>query len=341
MSNRSGVGVVGAGGANIATSAHLPAMELVPEVELVALCDMNEDGVREYAGRFGAEAYTDYSSMLERDDVHMVHVCTPDQFHAAHTIQAAEAGKHVLCQKPMALSMDEANAMREAVTRAGVKFQCCQNMRWMPRSLRLKQLIDGGAIGDPVYGKYSTKGRFYSYPENSFYRKEESGGQFVHNGMHIVDLLSWLINALPSQVYGMTRQHYPTDDRLETDNYIMSHIRFDSGALGAVEKNLMMLDPPGFPPQEEFVIIGTKGMLSAGDSDNVGGELFSDGAVSFTRGSSQGSVEAFAKMIQDFANCIIDDRPPSIPIDHSARVLEACLATLESAAAGQPKELVA
>jgi len=141
-------------------------------------------------------------------------------------------------------------------------------------------------------------------------------------------------------VYGMTRQHYPTDDRLETDNYVMSHIRFDTGALGAVEQNQMMLEPPGFPPQEEFVIIGTKGTISAGESDNVGGELFSDGGVSFTRGSPQGSVEAFAKMIQDFAKCIIDDRPPTIPIDHSVRVLEACLATLESADAGQPKDLV-
>ena len=337
MPNRIGVGVVGAGGTNIATSAHLPAMELVPEVEVIALCDVNEDGVREYAERFGTDAYTDYAAMLEREDIDMVQVCTPDQLHAEHTIQAAEAGKHVLCQKPMALSMDEAHAMRNAVARAGVKFQCCQNMRWMPRSLRLKQLIDGGAIGDPVYGRYSTKGRFFPYPEDSFYRKKGSGGQFVHNGMHIVDLLSWLMNALPSQVYGMTTQHYPTDDRLDTDNYTTSQMRFDNGALGAVEQNLMMLDPPGFPPQEELVIIGTGGTISAGDSDNVGGELFSDGALSFTRGSTQGSAGAFAQMIQDFANCITDDRTPTIPIEHSIRVLEACLATLESADTGQPK----
>jgi len=339
MTNKIGVGVVGAGGPNVATSSHLPAMASLAEVELVAICDVNEGGVREYAQKYGVEAYTDYAKMLERDDIQMVQVCTPDQFHAEHTILAAEAGKHVLCQKPMALSMDEARAMGDAITRNGVKFQCCQNMRWMPRSQRLKQLVDSGAVGDPVYVRHSTKGRFFSYPETSFYRKRGSGGQFVHNGMHTVDLVSWLMRALPTQAYGMTTRHYPTDDKLETGNYIMSHLQFDNGALGAVELNLMMLDPAGFPPQEEFTIVGSKGTISAGDSDHVGGELFSGGAYTFTRGSAQGSVESFAAMIQDFAQCIIEDRPPTISLEHSTRVLEACLATLESANTGQPKEL--
>ena len=332
--------IVGAGAPNIATANHIPATLAVPELELIALCDVSE-GVTEYAARYGVDAYTDYKALLERDDLDMVQLCTPDFLHATQAIQATQAGKHVLIEKPMAISYAEARAVRRAVDQAGIKAEVVQNKRWEPRSLCMKALINGGAIGTPVYAFYSSKGRFYPYPREHYCRHAAYGGQFVHNGVHYVDLLSFLIDSLPEAVFGRTTSYYPGDDRMETDNYTVSQIRFESGALGVVELNQLLLEPPGFPPTEAFFVIGTKGILHAGHADRSPFVTFIDGHVGYGPPAMRDSPaqDPFALLLRDFALAILEDRQPSIPISESTRILDACLVTLDSARLGHPLRL--
>ena len=335
-----GLAIIGAGRPNIATQNHLPALAHVPQARLVALHDVDEAGVREYAAQYGAEAYTDLDAMLAREDVEAVIIASPDQFHAAHAIQVARAGKHILCQKPLALSLEEARTMREAVLAAGVLFSAVQSLRYEVAARKAKELILAGEIGQPVYAAYSVKGRFYSYPEGSFYRKAESGGQFLHNGPHYVDLLSWLMDSLPCRVYGQSLAHYPTDDRLETDNYTLCALDFESGGFGRIEQNLTMLDPPGFPQRDETRIIGTHGTIAWGTGVSACVEVFAGGVTQNLQPVGVPPQEGpFVLLTSDFVLAALGEQPPAISMDWSFRVLEACLGTLESCRTGEPVTL--
>jgi UDP-N-acetyl-2-amino-2-deoxyglucuronate dehydrogenase len=335
-----GIVIIGAGSENIATSQHLPALRHIPEARLVALHDVNADGVRHFASMYEAEAYTDLDAMLARDDVDVVVVASPDQFHCEHTIQAAQAGKHILCQKPLALSLDEARAMMAAVRVAGVRFCAAQSLRYEAASRQARALIEQGEIGQPIYAAFSLKGRFYSYPPDSPYRKAGSGGQFLHNGMHYVDLVSYLLDDLPVRVFGMSRAHYPTADRLATDNYTVCLLDFAGGGIGRVEQNLTMLDPPGFPQRQETRVMGTAGNLVFGTGREPALEVFDANGFQVAQPQVVPPAEQpFALLQREFLQAIIEGREMPVPMEWSFRVLEACLGTLESCAKGEPVEL--
>ncbi len=328
---RLGVAVIGAGGANIATSCHLPAMRDVPEVEVRVLCDLNAEGVRHMAEGYGCAWTTSYEEVLARADVEMVQVCTPDPFHCEQTILAARAGKHVLCQKPIACSLDDLQRMRAAVREAGIQFQAAQNTRWTARNLRLKEIIAGGAIGDVAQVTIQAKGRFYSYPEGSLYRRPDGPHQFLHNGVHLVDLASWLADSLPVEVYAQSTRHYPTEDQLGCDNFTSASLRFASGALGLIEQNQLMVEPAGYPPRERVLVVGTHGNLVAGDREGCTLETFGGGRTTFEAPSNTDTVASFARMIGDFARHILAGQPPAIPIEHSMATLATCLLAIQSA----------
>jgi len=203
-----GVAVIGAGRPNIATSCHLPAMQDLPEVDVRLLCDLDEAGVRQIARQYGTKWTTRYEDVLADDRVDMVQICTPDPLHCEQTVLAVEAGKHVLCQKPLACSLAELDTICRTVDGSGVCVQAVQNSRWTDRHLRLKQLIDAGEIGDVVQVTVTTKGRFFSYPAHSVYRRPDGPPQFLHNGVHLVDLASWLADSLPTSVYAQSARHY-------------------------------------------------------------------------------------------------------------------------------------
>ena len=326
MTRTLGVAVIGAGGENIATSCHLPALRQVPAMELVALHDVNAAGVLPYAAEYAVAAYTDLEAMLARDDVAVVQVCSPDPFHAEQTIAALEAGKHVLCQKPMALTLDDAHRMIAAAEAAGRKLSVCHNMRWLPRYRKLKDLVAGGRIGDPVHGSFSLQGRHFPYPPDSFYRTAESGGQFVHNGPHYVDLLCWLLGDPPTRVFARTARHFPTADRLATDNYVSALIRTEKGAIAWVEMNLMMPDSPASAPEQSLLLVGTEGTLRW---SSQAGAIESFGPAGSRRvdiADAASPIDSFAALMTDFAAAILDDREPAVTPRWSARILEICLA---------------
>ncbi|MEA2530358.1 MAG: hypothetical protein QOG89_2002, partial [Thermomicrobiales bacterium] len=142
------VGVIGAG--TIALSAHLPAIaRLKGRVELVAIADVRAEVAEQAAARYGAEAaYGDYRQLLDRTDIDLVDICTPEFLHAEQTIAAAAAGKHVLCEKPMAATVAEADAMLDACRRAGVRLMIAHSRRFTPRYQRIRTAIDRGDVGE-------------------------------------------------------------------------------------------------------------------------------------------------------------------------------------------------
>jgi len=337
---RIGVAVIGAGGENIATGCHLPALKHVPEMELRLLHDVNEEGVRRTAQTYGVDWTTNFEDVLTRDDIDLVQICSPDPFHASQSVAALDAGKHVLCQKPLALSVEELESMSVAAVRSEGQFQGCQHRRYEAWARASHAAIQRGDIGEPVYGRFQVKGRFYPYPQDSFYRTAESGGQFVHNGMHYVDVLCYLMDTLPVEVFARSARHYPTADRLESDNYLSCMTKMENGAQAWIELNLMMVDPPLTPAEERVIIIGTQGTLRLGNEDNPNFEAFTPGGSVRTRVNPLIHVaNPFVLQFREFAHTILTGRPNAIPFHFSARVMETCLAAVESAGTGEPVKL--
>jgi len=132
-----GCGNIGAGG-------HLPAYAHIPEAELVAVCDAVEELAHAAAERSGATVYTDYRRLLEQEDIEMVDICLPTYLHAQAVIAAMEAGKHVLCEKPMAHTLEAADAMIEAAQTNGVKLMIGQVRRFDHRYTSIKEQLDAG-----------------------------------------------------------------------------------------------------------------------------------------------------------------------------------------------------
>ena len=150
---RVNVGIIGAG---FIGHLHAEAFTHVPNAEVVAIASPSPERGRALADQFGIpHHFTDYREMLQRDDLDMVTIGVPNDLHAQVCIDAARAGKHVVCEKPLCLTLEEADAVIAAGREAGVKMMYAEELLFAPKYVRAKQLVDEGALGDVVIVKQS------------------------------------------------------------------------------------------------------------------------------------------------------------------------------------------
>jgi predicted dehydrogenase len=199
------IGLIGAGGIS---EAHLAAIKEEPRAQALAISEVNEETARMRADRHGIpHVYTDYREMLKRDDLDAVILCIPNFLHASVAIEALASGKHVLCEKPMALNADQAMTMVDAAKRAGKVLMVGQNNRFRGESMLLKRLVDQGKLG-PVYHVKTGWIRRNGIPGwGSWFTSMEKagGGPLIDIGVHVLDLALWLIGyPRPVTVFGQT-----------------------------------------------------------------------------------------------------------------------------------------
>ncbi|GIO37367.1 oxidoreductase [Paenibacillus antibioticophila] len=203
------IGIVGCGG--IANGKHLPSLKKLDNVEIVAFCDIvverAEKAAREY-GAEGAQVYSDYRELLKDQSLDIVHVLTPNDFHAEVTIAALEADKHVMCEKPMAKTAADARRMVEAAKRTGKKLTIGYNNRFRPDSLHLKKLVEEGQLGDIYFAKAHAIRR-RAVPTWGVFLDEEKqgGGPLIDIGTHALDLTLWMMNNYKPKVVLGTKYH--------------------------------------------------------------------------------------------------------------------------------------
>ena len=219
MGRKVRIGIIGCGG--IANGKHMPALKKIEEAEMVAFCDIIEERAVKAAKEFGVEGakvYTDYRKLLEDESIESVHVCTPNRSHSFITIDALEAGKHVMCEKPMAKTYAEAKKMYETAQRTGKKLTIGYQQRWRPDSLYLKEACDNGDLGDIYYGRAIALRRRAVPTWGVFLNEyEQGGGPLIDIGTHALDLTLWMMNNYkPKYVVG-TVYHKLNNDR-ETGN---------------------------------------------------------------------------------------------------------------------------
>ena len=154
------IGIIGCGG--IANGKHMPALKKLANVEMVAFCDIIEEKAVKAAREFGvpgAKVFTDYKELLKEQDIDVVHVLTPNKQHSFITVDALEAGKHVMCEKPMAINSAEAKKMIDAAKRTGKKLTIGYQNRFRPECLYLKKVCESPGTSCGLRGRQDSSGK--------------------------------------------------------------------------------------------------------------------------------------------------------------------------------------
>ena len=245
MSKTVRIGIIGAGG--IAREAHLPGYIAQKErgVEVVAVCDVVPGKAAAFATKFDIpRSYESYGEMLDKEDLDAVSVCTPNIAHKKATVAALGAGLHVLCEKPIAMNLDEGREMVEAAHKAGKVLQIGLQKRFEPESQTIKRFVEAGDFGDVYYGE-ATYLRRRGIPNWGVFtqKKLQGGGALIDIGVHALDLTMWLMgNPKPVAVMGATYDMFgkrkgvvspwgPWDpDKFDVDDMGVAMVRFENGA---------------------------------------------------------------------------------------------------------------
>ncbi|KRG13201.1 Gfo/Idh/MocA family protein [Lederbergia galactosidilytica] len=204
------IGIIGCGG--IANQKHLPSLvKLGDTVDLVAFCDVLTERAKKAASQYGSDeatVYTDYKQLLEDTSIDAVHVCTPNISHAEITIAALEAGKHVMCEKPMAINSKEAKEMIDTAKRTGKKLTIGYQNRFRKDSLALHKACEAEDLGEVYFAKAHAIRRRGVPTWGVFMDKEkQGGGPLIDIGTHALDLTLWMMNNYkPKLVVGSTYQ---------------------------------------------------------------------------------------------------------------------------------------
>ena len=237
---------------------------------LVAMAGRNEESVLDTASRFGYEGYyTDWHELVQDDRIDIVDTCTPDDLHAGTSIAAAEAGKHILCEKPLAMTVADARAMRDAAEKAGVKHMLCHNYRFLPAVRLAYDLIREGALGTI----YQFRGIYLQeighdpeeVIENVWYAGGTKSGVLLGIGCHIIDMARFLVGEITS-VSGLTKTYnrsrkYESGaaEEVTVDETNMAIVEFENGAVGTLESAGVST---GRRNQHTWEVNGSKGSIA-------------------------------------------------------------------------------
>jgi predicted dehydrogenase len=286
------------------------------------VADKDEERAKRMAKKYAAEAwYTDYHDLLKRPDLQAVSICTPPHTHAEIAVNAAESKKHIICEKPMALKLGDAEAMIEAAERNNVVLMVSFPFRFDPSFQQLHKLIQRGVIGKPfmVHAVFGNRGpRSYS----DFYWDTEKGGGVIQDiGVHHVDLLRWLMGEI-SDVTSITWKS--RSDLSVEDNAILS-LTFEKGALGTLSLSWTY---PSVTCRVE--VIGERGVILAGLSSDL--KLYSaEGKIGKELGVLTILVKGekfYFEMLKHFMVCVRKKQKPLVDGFDGKKALEIILRSL-------------
>lgn len=214
---------------------HVEAYAQLPESTLVAVCDQNPERLRAVADQYHVDTYTDVSDLLRDDRVEVVSVATPHPAHAAITIAALEAGRHVIVEKPISVELREADAMIACARRHGRTLATIFQRRFWPAALRLHQAIADGKLGRPVSGECELSWwRTEQYYTRDPWRGRwdtEGGGVLVNQGIHALDMFQWCLGEPETLWARWANLSHPY---IEVEDNVAAAVAFRNGALGVI-----------------------------------------------------------------------------------------------------------
>ena len=334
-------GVIGCGA--IAQRRHLPECAANPASKLVALADPVAERVEELAKKYGAKAFLNYKDMLASADIDAVVVAGPNATHASMSIEALEAGKHVLCEKPMATTREDAKAMMTAAQKAKKYLMIGLNQRLMPPHVRAKELLKSGRLGKVLAFRTAFKhpgpeGWSVDAGKSWFFKKGQAFmGVTGDLGVHKADLLRWLLGEEFTEVGGFisTLDKRDAEGKLiDLDDNAYLTLKTSGGIIGS-----MILSWTNYGTEENYTILYCqKGVLSLGTDPTYGviadyrngeREMHKVGEMSTNiKQVPSGIIDRFTKSIQD-------KTPPDIDGMEGYRALDVILTAIEAGKSGK------
>lgn len=312
---------------------HRDAIAATQGARLAAVCRGRADAALQAsaAAEYGVPCEPALEALLARTDVDAVCICTPSGQHATQAIAAMQAGKHVLVEKPMALSVADAEAMIATAAAHGVRLGVALQRRADPTFQRVRAAIARGDLGNLVLGKISVPYlRTQAYYNSADWRGTwalDGGGVLMNQGIHLLDLLVWFMgDVVAAQTQFATLGH-----DIEVEDCLAANLRFVNGALGSLVATTCAA--PGFPHRVE--VYGTRGGVQIEGEQVVrwDGDLAppdgvtSSGAASAGAGASPGGIGSVGhqRLIADFVAAIHQQREPLVSGDEGLRSLRAAL----------------
>lgn len=315
----------------------------LPGAALSAVADIVDTRADHFAHEYGADAYYNYEKMLERDDLDVITICTPSGLHAEMGIKAAQAGKHVLVEKPIALSLEDANALIKAADDAGVLLGVVLQNRYNPPMQKTCEAVQAGLLGRLLLGNATVRWfRPQEYYEDHWHGTlAMDGGALMNQSIHHIDALQWLIGDVESVfAYTATLAH-----RMEAEDTGVAVLKFKNGALGTVEGSTVT-----YPQNLEgsIAIFGEHGSVKVGGTAlnrrviwKIDGQLEHEREILTQEQLDPPSVygSSHREVIADMIDAVRNNRAPQTNGSEAIRSLEIVLAIYESARTGQPVSL--
>ncbi len=302
-------------------------------LQVRVLCDLNEETLREISSRYGVrDTTTSYDDMLARDDVDVVAIFTPDHLHVDHCLKAIDAGKHVVCTKPMVTSLAEAAKIVEAVEKAGVKFLVGQTMRYNLRMMAARRLFEDGELGDLIFAD-----AYYLHDYRPFlkddapWRRDPPLDLLVGGGCHPIDLITWFMGPV-EEVHAYANNGGLSPGYEIEDNFLVN-LKFASGRIGRVMAAYGVVHPPIC--QIAVSLFGTKGTWIDDRYVLDRFETLPTHRLEFNS-REQGHAMEVIRYLRHFEDCIVSGAKPLIGPREAAHVLAVTDAVWESVRTGAP-----
>ncbi len=344
-----GFGIIGCG---VIAPFHAMSIAEIDGAKLVGVSDVVLANAEKLAGEYGADAYSDYNEMLKRDDLHAVCICVPSGMRCEIAEACAKAGKNILSEKPLEVTVERIDRILKAVDDAGVQLGCIFQSRFSESSQQVKKAIEAGRFGKLVLGDAYIKWyRSQAYYDSGKWRgtwKLDGGGALMNQGIHQIDLLLWFMGPV-KRVTAKTA--LVGHEGLEVEDLATALLEFESGAMGVIEGSTAVW--AGHPARVE--VHGTSGTAVIEDGQlkawKFEQETDADKAIQESLGADatlgSGSADPTASLshgghkrqIQDFMEAIRDSRPPFIEGKEGRRAVQLIRAIYASAQSGQPVEL--
>lgn len=331
--NQLKVGVIGCG--SIAKFRHLPEYATNKNVEIVAVCDIIEERAEEAAKEYDAKAYTDYKEVLADDSIDVISVCLPNYLHAPVSIAALNAGKHVLCEKPMATSREEAEQMIEAASENDKKLMIAHNQRFVSSHEKARDIIASGKVGRiysfrTAFGHGGPEGWSVDGRDSWFFNKEKAFiGAMGDLGVHKTDLIRYLLGEEVSEVAGFVETSAKSDT--DIDDNAVCILKTESGIIGTLaaswsyntaqdnstviyaEKATLHLEED---PKHSLIVQYTNGEVVKYELDAIQ--------------TNENDGQTTSHVIDHFVNAIVNDTDVPVSGEEGMKSLQIVLAALES-----------
>jgi len=336
-------GIIGCG---VIAPWHADSVVQSEYADLVAVCDIDEERGKTFAERYGGVAfYKDYRQMLREGGVEAVSICTPSGLHAEMTVAAAEAGVHVLCEKPMAITVPQLDAMMEAVSKAGIKLGVIFQRRTYETSKRVREAVQSGLLGQMTLGdaylKYYRSPVYYRSADWRATWELDGGGALMNQGVHGIDLLLWIMGDVES-VYAKAEAKVRD---IEVEDTCVALLTFKNGAYGVIEGTTS--SNPGEPTalylhgEKGTIILDDKGISkwAVAEDKSVVAENDPTRCVARAGLSTASDPKAMGRaghqaQVDDLCLAVLEDREPMVTGGSARKAVELILAIYESTRTG-------